>query len=101
MLLSVMLFQAVAGPPRPEPAPRAKAQADCPAGPGAEGDIIVCAHRREGFRIGAQDVANEEKSLPKADFRLFGQSRLKISGEQKGVGGFTSNRAMATIAIPF
>lgn len=105
MLLSIIVLQAVAGPPRPE-SDRAPdgARPECLTGPAPVSDIVVCAREpRENYRITMPDMIAEEKDgMPKADFRLFGQTRAKITGEQKGIApGAISNRAMVKITLPF
>jgi hypothetical protein len=64
----------------------------------AKGDIIVCAQGRDEDRI--FDPPTEE-GLPEAEFGLFGRVLGKIETQRANVGGFTSNRAMVTVTIPF
>ena len=40
-------------------------------------------------------------AMPEAETKLLGQVRGSLHGQQNSVGGFPSNRVMATIAIPF
>jgi hypothetical protein len=63
------------------------------------GEIIVCAKRRAtDIPIKALPV---EPLLPKAEFKLFGQVRGKISGERGSVGPIPTNQAMVTMTVPF
>lgn len=75
-------------------------EAACAGGGG--GAIVVCGRRRirPPDRVTRYpEVAVE--ALPKAETRLFGQVRGKVGMEGANVGGFTSNRAMVTVAVPF
>ncbi|AYJ86466.1 hypothetical protein D3Y57_11430 [Sphingomonas paeninsulae] len=66
----------------------------------ASGEIIVCAKRRAPDDIPVKAMPVEEL-LPKAEFKLFGKLRGKISGEQGNVGPIPTNRVMATVSVPF
>ncbi|MDB5699879.1 MAG: hypothetical protein JWL66_78 [Sphingomonadales bacterium] len=66
----------------------------------AGGEIIVCAKRRAANDIPIKTMPNEPL-LPKAEFKLFGMVRGKVSGEQGNVGPIPTTRAMVTMAVPF
>lgn len=67
----------------------------------SKGDIVVCGKRGdpEKAHILGSYVENEEPA--QAEFGLFGRVRGKINVEQGNVGGFTTNRAMVTVTVPF
>jgi hypothetical protein len=64
------------------------------------GEIVVCAkrHAEPDAPISQMPVA---ELLPKAEFKLFGKVRGKISGERGNVGPIPTNRAMVTMSVPF
>lgn len=101
LLALISLEAAVASPPmtfdlRDIPAVKTGCSAgEHPVG----GDIIVCAQRRHDDRV--VDLPAEEDGLPKAEFGLIGRVRGKVGVQQGNVGGFTSNRAMVTVTMPF
>ncbi|CAN5213795.1 hypothetical protein BH09PSE3_BH09PSE3_02950 [soil metagenome] len=64
------------------------------------GEIIVCAKRRVPTDVPMKAIP-VEPLLPKAEFKLFGQVRGKIAGEQGNVGPIPTNRAMVTMSVPF
>lgn len=64
-------------------------------------DIIVCAQTRGRDDDRVLDLPAEEDGLPKAEFGLIGRVRGKVGVLQGNVGGFTSNRAMITVTMPF
>jgi hypothetical protein len=77
------------------------AKPGCDAGSSAAGgDIVVCAKRHAATDIPIKALPVEEL-LPKAEFKLFGQVRGKISGERGNVGPIPTNRAMVTLSVPF
>ena len=62
--------------------------------------IMVCARRPAVTDIPIKAMPLEE-TLPKAEFKLFGKVRGKVSGEQGNVGPIPTNRAMVTMSVPF
>jgi hypothetical protein len=63
-------------------------------------EIVVCAkgHAETDIPITAMPV---EQLLPKAEFKLFGQVRGKVTVEQGNVGPIPTNRATFTMSVPF
>lgn len=68
---------------------------------GAGGDIIVCAQGRGRDEDRVVESPAEEEGLPEVEFGLIGRVRGKVGAQQGNVGGFTSNRAMITVTMPF
>jgi hypothetical protein len=64
-------------------------------------EIVVCARDKEAYRLPKVGPTVEGTLLPKAEWRLFGDAKMNVHGEQRAVGGFTAPAAMATITIPF
>jgi hypothetical protein len=64
------------------------------------GEIIVCAKRRAATDIPIRALP-EAPMLPRAEFKLFGNVRGKVSGERGNVGPIPTNRAMVTMSVPF
>ncbi|WP_420140419.1 hypothetical protein [Sphingomonas sp.] len=66
------------------------------------GEVVVCGREdvqeRYRLRIEADDRFVEKPVRAEAD--ILG-GKASIHGEQAGIGGFVSNRAMLTIAWPF
>ena len=67
----------------------------------AKGDIIVCAKPGDPDKDRISGPYAEKEGPPQAEFGLFGRARAKIHAEQANVGGFTTNRAMVTVTVPF
>lgn len=98
MLLFLLMAQLAAPTLDFDLAKLARAKPGCNAG-SSGGEIVVCAKRRAtDIPIKAVPV---EPLLPKAEFKLFGQVRAKVSGEQGSVGPIPTNRAMVTMSVPF
>lgn len=70
--------------------PPAKSQSD---------EIVVCAKRSEGYRIGP--VEPPAPALPTAKLQISDNIAAKIDLEQEVISGFPSNRAMVSIKIRF
>jgi len=80
----------------------AKGKAACSSeGDESRGDIVVCANRGNHENTRIFESHDEEEGPPQAEFGLFGNVRAKIHTERANVGGFTSNRAMVTVTVPF
>lgn len=97
-LLTMILLQVGAAPPpisfdlsKLEPS-----ESSCSSGAGR--DIVICAKRRSDRVVALPDAP---EGLPKAEIGLFGNVRGSMYVQQNGVGGFPSNRVMATVKVPF
>lgn len=101
MLLMLMLGQAISNLP-PIEFDLAKVEpptATCST-PGID-DIVVCAKRRSPRADRADSGPVVIDALPKAEIGLFGDVRGGVGVQRGAVGGFPSNRVMATITVPF
>jgi hypothetical protein len=98
---TLLLFQlaATSGPLLPDAstAPTVS-QRDC--APDAR-QIVVCAKDRDTYRLPKTGPAIEAPLLPKAEWRLFGDAKMGVHGEERSVGGWSAPAAMATITVPF
>jgi hypothetical protein len=63
------------------------------------GEIVVCAKRSEGYRIGP--VAPPAPALPRAQLQISENVGAKIDLEQETISGFPSNRVMLSVKIRF
>ena len=102
MPLSILLVQAVFGPPVPadlrKPVPRMAVPACGPAAGGS--DITVCARRGPDQRLKPLPDAAAEPVNP-LSFRLPGGGSASANAEQSNVGGFTGIGAKLKLRIPF
>lgn len=103
MMFLLLLAQAAALPPsldfdlaRLVPAKRSCTTGTAPTG----GEIVVCARKKVATDIPVKERP-VELLLPKAEFKLFGQVRAKVDGQQGNVGPIPTNRAMVTMSVPF
>jgi hypothetical protein len=99
--LALLLLQvaAASGPALPDSRPPdPSAQKDCR--PDAK-EIVVCAKDKDAYRLPKIGPAMETPMLPKAEWKLFGDAKMNVHGEQRGFGGMSAPAAMATITIPF
>jgi hypothetical protein len=62
-------------------------------------DIVVTARRRDERVRPLPEV--EESAIPTATTGLLGEARIGVVADQASVGGFTSNRAMVRVKVPF
>lgn len=100
LLLSLMLLQAgtALAPVDFDLAQLKPSTAPCKTGRADE--IVVCGSNGPGNRL----VPVEDRTvdgLPKAEIGLFGNVRGGVGVQRNDVGGFPSNRVMATVKIPF
>jgi hypothetical protein len=66
------------------------------------GEIVVCAKDNDSYRLHPVGPDIEPTgTLPKAEWRLFGNATAGVGTSQRNVGGFPSNAVMATIKVPF
>ena len=66
------------------------------------GGIVVCAKDRDSYRLHAVGPDIESTgTLPKAEWRLFGNATAGVGTSQRNIGGFPSNAIMATVKVPF
>jgi hypothetical protein len=69
---------------------------------GSSSEIVVCAKDQDAYRLHAVGPDIEPTgTLPKAEWRLFGNVKGGVGTSQRNVGGFNSNAVMATIKVPF
>jgi hypothetical protein len=64
-------------------------------------EIVVCAKDGDAYRLPKVGPSLETPMLPKAEWKLFGNTRMNVHGEQRGFGGMSAPAAMATITVPF
>ena len=98
-LIALLAAADPSGPPAPRPP--ATRDAPCPVG----GDeIVVCGTMpggRSPFRLPPTGpTAEDSRGLPRAALDLGGGKRLSVETDQRGFGGFTSNRAMIRLKVP-
>lgn len=64
--------------------------------------IVVCARDRDAYRLPAiGPVPAPGDQLPRAEWRLFGNTKVGVSAAQRSVGGFSAPAAMVTVTVPF
>ena len=69
---------------------------------GQSSEIVVCAKDQDQYRLHAVGPDIEPTgTLPKAEWRLFGNATAGVGTQQRNVSGFPSNAIMATIKVPF
>jgi hypothetical protein len=89
------------GAPPPRHFLKGAEERGCAAG-NSRGEVVVCgredAQERYRLRVEADDRFVEKPVRAEADI-LGGKAAIR--GEQAGIGGFISNRAMLSIAWPF
>jgi hypothetical protein len=61
-------------------------------------DILVCARDQDAYRLHGAGPEIEPILPPKAEWRLFGNTKMNIHGVERPVGGVA---AMATVTVPF
>jgi hypothetical protein len=64
-------------------------------------DIVVCARDREEYRLHGAGPQIEPTGPAKAEWRLFGDTKMGLHAEQRSSGGFTAPAAMVTVTVPF
>ena len=101
VMVGLQASTAAAGPPAALPAP-IRIIAPCPL-PDDGSDVTVCArrHAADRYRLRALPATTTGTALPKAEVRVFGNAKLTGEAEAGSVGGFTSNRAMVRLKVPF
>ncbi len=68
---------------------------------GTSGEIVVCARRTPDPDRLQPLPEFTQSSLPKAEFKFLGQSRIAAEVDRKDFGRDVSNRAQITLKIPF
>lgn len=99
-LVVALQASAVSGPPLDVPR-KLRATNACKPDAADPDAIVVCARRDEPYRLKPLPQRADDPAIPKAETTLLGKTRLAVEGEQAGVGGFVSNRAMVRLKIPF
>ena len=66
-------------------------------------DIVVCAKDREPYRLHDSGPQVEPTVPTKAEWRLFGDTKMSAHGEERGVpgGGGAVPEAVVTVTVPF
>lgn len=103
MMFALLLAQAVASSPALDfdLAKLASGRPACGAGAASPGgEIVVCARKKAATDIPVKERP-VELLLPRAEFKLFGQVRGKVGGQQGNVGPIPTNRVMVTMSVPF
>ncbi|MES2496584.1 MAG: hypothetical protein V4618_10735 [Pseudomonadota bacterium] len=101
MLLMLALADAIASLPATDfDLAKASPRPESCLGHGNDG-IVVCARRRTEDIQRPYSGPDIVEALPKAEVGLLGTARGSLGVRQGAVGGFPSNRVMATISIPF
>ncbi|WP_454882826.1 hypothetical protein [Sphingomonas oryzagri] len=69
---------------------------------GSAGEIVVCAHDQDAYRLHGSGPQIEPTLPRKAEWRLFGNAKMNIHGEQRSLPGVGSApAAMVTVTVPF
>jgi hypothetical protein len=69
---------------------------------GSSSEIVVCAKDQDAYRLHAVGPDIEPTgTLPKAEWRLFGDTKMGVHADQRSVGGFSAPAAMVTVTVPF
>ena len=97
--LLLMLLQAVAGPPAPVDR-RALVHRPCPTEQ-TEGEVVVCARREAGQRLGELSGPPEPPPLDPLSFRLPGGGKGNVHAIQTELPGAIGQGAAVTLTIPF
>lgn len=69
---------------------------------GSAGEIVVCAKDQDAYRLHGSGPQIEPTLPAKAEWRLFGDTKMNVHGEQRSLPGVGSApAAMVTITVPF
>ena len=102
MLIAALLatLQAAAGPPAPVPE-RLRTARQCPNDAAGNGDVVVCARTEQEYRLKPLADNPAVSAVPRARATLAGNVEAAADVEQASVGGFSSNRIMLRLTMPF
>jgi len=64
-------------------------------------DIVVCAKDQDAYRLHGSGPQVEPTMPTKAEWRLFGDTKMSAHAEERSVGGFSAPAAMVTVTVPF
>ena len=65
-------------------------------------DIVVCAKDREAYRLHGSGPQIEPTVPDKAEWRLFGDTKMGVHGVQRNIApGVSAPAAMVTVTVPF
>jgi hypothetical protein len=66
-------------------------------------EILVCAKDRDAYRLHGAGPAIEPTVATKAEWRLFGDTKMDVHAESRGApgGGGSAPAAMVTVTVPF
>lgn len=96
----LLMVQAVTGsPPERIDLIAPVASTSCKSDTGGD-EVVVCGGRDNPYRLRPLPPVSATASLPKAEMKI-GNAKAAVETEQAGVGGFTSNRAMVRLKLPF
>jgi hypothetical protein len=95
----IALWLALAETALTQPVPPLEVTQHCR--PGTADEIVVCA-RPDSQRIREQPAPVETPTIPRAEWRLSGNTKLSLDAETAALaGGATSTRAMVRVKIKF
>lgn len=102
MLIAALLatLQTTAGPPAPVPE-RLRTARQCSSEPAENGDVVVCARSDQEYRLKRLAEIPAGSAVPRARATLAGDVEGAADVEQGSVGGFSSNRIMLRLTMPF
>ncbi len=65
-------------------------------------DILVCARDQDTYRLHGAGPEIEPILPPKAEWRLFGDTKMGVHGVQRNIApGVEAPAAMVTVTVPF
>lgn len=102
VVVALLLFQSTASIAAPPPAEQRLLHPAPPVSCNpAANEIVVCGKDADTYRLHKVGPSAEETILPKAEWRLFGNSKMTVHGSERALGSASAPAAMATISIPF
>ena len=99
MLTLALLLQAAAVPG--EGADKLAAVRACPSGPGADGEVVVCARPVDRRLHPLSPPPGAEKHLDPSTFRIPGVGTAHLHAIQSALPGAEGQGVAATLTIPF
>lgn len=98
LLLSQITTAITSAPPADQRLMHPVPPATCNSSPN---EIVVCGKGADTYQLPKIGPSSEVTTLPKVEWRLFGDAKLTVHGSERTVGGFTAPAAMVTVTIPF